>query len=272
MSERNGYRAGVPCWVDTFRADPDGAAGFYSELFGWETESRIAADSTQKYFVCKLRGRDVAAISSQPSKDVSSDWNTYIWVDGVDDVAAKVVEAGGTIAVEPFGSFDGGRMAVLADHGGAALGVWEPGAHRGAQLVNEPGAWAMSMLRTHDVEGSKRFYGTVFGWDTETFDAGEGEPTMWKLPGYVGGEPEQPVPRDVVAVMVPITGESVPGDEVPHWGVNFWVNDADAIAARAAELGGAVVAPPSDTPGFREAVIADPQGAALSVSQRIAES
>ncbi len=56
--------------------------------------------------------------------------------------------------------------------------------------------------------------------------------------------------------------------EVPtHWNVNLRVDDTDAIAAQAAELGGTVLAPPIDTPGFRSAVLADPQGAAFSVSQ-----
>ena len=50
------------------------------------------------------------------------------------------------------------------------------------------------------------------------------------------------------------------------WTVNFWVEDADAIAARAPELGGAVVAGAFDTAISRDAVIADPAGAVFSVS------
>ena len=38
-------------------------------------------------------------------------------------------------------------------------------------------------------------------------------------------------------------------------------------AARAPRLGGKVVVPPHDTPGFRSAVLADPRGAVFSVSQ-----
>jgi hypothetical protein len=29
MPERDGFIAGVPCWVDTSQPDPDAAAGFY---------------------------------------------------------------------------------------------------------------------------------------------------------------------------------------------------------------------------------------------------
>src|SRR5215218_386201 len=287
MSEHDEFQAGVPCWVDTFQQDPDSAVSFYAALFGWEVENRTASDSPRKYFVCKLHGRDVAGVGSRPSEDVPPDWNTYVRVDSVEEATAKAVEAGGSVALEPFDWLDGGRAAMLEDHAGAAFGVLEQGAHRGAQVVNELGAWAMSVLNTRDVEGSKRFYGAVFGWDTLTIDAGGRELTMWRQPGYVGGVPEQPVPPDVVAVMTPITGGGFPGDGrpglhpllvratedvAPHWSVNFWVPDADAVAAKAAELGGKVMVPPYDAPDFRVAVVADPQGAALTVGQPTAAS
>jgi len=282
MSEQDGYQAGVPCWVDTFQPDPDSAVGFYAQLLGWEVESQTASDSSRKYFMCKLRGRHVAGVGSQPSKEVPPAWNTYVRVDSVEEATAKAVEAGGSVVLEPFESLGGGRAAMLADHAGAVLCVLEPGAHRGAGLVNEPGAWAMSVLNTRDVEGSKRFYGAVFGWGTQTFDAGGGELTIWRLPGYVGGGPEQPVPRDMVAAMAQITGEGFPSvgqtglhpllvraveNMASHWNVNFWTHDADAAAAKATDLGGRVVVPPYDAPGFRALVVADLQGAMLTVGQ-----
>ena len=58
----------------------------------------------------------------------------------------------------------------------------------------------------------------------------------------------------------------------PHWSVNFWVPDADAVAAKAAELGGRVMVPPYDAPGFRATVVADPRGAALTVGQPTADA
>jgi uncharacterized protein len=51
------------------------------------------------------------------------------------------VKAGGSLAAEPFGSLDGGRMAIVSDPSGAVFGVWTPAAHRGAQRVNEPSAY-----------------------------------------------------------------------------------------------------------------------------------
>lgn len=73
------------------------------------------------------------------------------------------------------------------------------------------------------------------------------------------------MPRDVVAVMAPGAG-----GEPSRWNVNFWVHDADAVAAKATELGGSVVMAPSDGPGMRETVVADQQGVVLSMSQLLA--
>jgi uncharacterized protein len=57
-------------------------------------------------------------------------------------------------------------------------------------------------------------------------------------------------------------------DEAPsHRGVDFWIADPEAAVAKATELGGKVVNPPTESPGFRSAVLADPQGAVFTISQ-----
>jgi predicted enzyme related to lactoylglutathione lyase len=269
MSERNGYEAGVPCWVATVQPDPEEAVGFYTALFGWEASDLMPPGSAGSYFLCKLRGRDVAAVVSQHGAPAppAAIWATHVWVDSADEASRQATDAGGSVIGQPFDSPGGGRMAVLADPSGAVFCVWEPTEHRGAQLVNEPGAWAMSQLYTRDPEGSKAFYGAVFGWDTETFAMGDREISLWRVPGYVGGEPEQPVARDVVGAMAPMSSHQFPEDAPAHWSVDFWVDDADAVADRAGQLGGRVVAAPFATPVGRTAVLTDPQGAAFSVSK-----
>jgi predicted enzyme related to lactoylglutathione lyase len=271
MSERDGYQHGVPCWVDTGQPDAQAAVGFYTELFGWEVENAMPADSEGTYFMCRLRGRDVAAVGSQPPEagPPVPAWNTYVWVESADDTRAKVTDAGGSVVMEPFDVLDAGRMAVMSDPSGAVFSVWQANAHQGARLVNEPGAWSMNMLNTRDPEGAKAFYGAVFGWETEAFDLGGAPITLWRLPGYVGGEPQQPVPRDVIGVMAPMTSDGFPDDVPSHWSVDFWVDDVDAAADTAARLGGKVIAPPYEIPGapMRQAVLADPAGATFSVTR-----
>jgi uncharacterized protein len=269
LSERDRYQAGVPCWVASVHPDPEQAVAFYTEVFGWEAEETMGTNSPGRYYLCRLRGRDVAAVGSQRGGGASllPAWDTYIRVESADDTVTMATDAGGGVIMEPFDLLGAARMAVLADPAGAVFGVWQPGEHRGAQLVNEPGAWSMSQLNTHDPEGSRAFYGAVFGWESDTFDLGEGEITLWRLPGYVGGEPEQPVSREVVGAMVPTSGDRSPEDVPARWSVDFWVADVDATADKAAQLGGEVVGSPFDTSVGRTAVLADSQGAVFSVSK-----
>ena len=119
----------------------------------------------------------------------------------------------------------------------------------------------MSHLTTPDTERAAAFYGALFGWTTETFGEGDAAMTVFRLPGYVGGEPRQPVSREVVATMSAANGAGAPG-----WGVNLWDRDVDATTAKAVDLGGRALAAPFDTPMTRMAVLADPGGAAFSIA------
>jgi len=264
MSERERYPAGVPCWVETLQADPRAAVDFSRAVFGWEFAGpgRMPGDPPGQYFVARVRGRDVAGIGSLSDRSGPPipTWSTYVRVASADESAERVRSAGGSVLHGPFDALPAGRMAALADPAGAAFCVWEARAREGAQLVNEPRAWSMSLLHTVDPEGAKAFYSTVFGWRAEPFATGGAEMTLFRRPGYVGGEPQQPVPRDVVAVMMPMAGGGSPTAEWPHWSVNFWIENADRVALEAVRLGGTVVVPPHEMPGFRNAVLADPQG------------
>jgi hypothetical protein len=277
MPERDGYIPGVPCWIDTSQPEPEAAVDFYSGLFGWEFEDVMPPDSEGKYFIGRIRGGDVAAVGSQPEgAPPMATWNTYIWVEKADATASKAIEAGGKAMMEPFDVMDAGRMGVLADPEGAVFCVWQAKQHKGARIVNEPGSLNFNGLNTRDAENAKRFYGTVFGWQTLTLPGGF---ELWTLPGYgdylerdnpgireriaeLGGTPGF---EDVVASIQPIADEQ---QDVPaHWSVQFTVDDADAVAQKATELGGNVLVRPFDAPWARITGIADPGGAAFLASK-----
>lgn len=243
MSERDRYPAGVPCWVTVLQADVPAAQDFYGPLLGWRFAAPGGpADGSAPYVVARVRDRDVAGIGSLP-EGVRPAWITEVRVESAEAAARAAAAAGGTVVAEPMDLSPAGRLAVLADPAGSVVCAWEAGVREGAQVINEPGAWAMSTLHTDDPAGAVRFYGETFGWRPEPFGPPEAGVTLWRMPGYVGGEPQQPVPRDVVGVMAPLAG----GAE-PHWSVDFWVGDADATAAHAAELGGTVVVAPHTPP------------------------
>jgi predicted enzyme related to lactoylglutathione lyase len=76
--------------------------------------------------------------------------------------------------------------------------------------------------------------------------------------------------EDVVASVAAL-GDDEPG-ATSQWGVTFGVADADAIAARAADLGGEVLVAPFDAPWVRTTVIADPAGATFTATQFVPEN
>jgi uncharacterized protein len=282
MPERDEYIPGVPCWVDTSQPDPEAAVDFYSGLFGWEFEDALPPESEGRYFIARIRGGVVAAVGSIPeAMPQEASWNTYVAVESADETASKARDAGGNVVMEPFDVMDAGRMTVFTDPEGAAICAWQAKDMIGATVVNEHGSLNFNDLNTRDVEGAKAFYDSVFGWTT--VDVGGGT-EMWALPGY-GDHLERDNPgmrenmaemgapkgfEDVVASLNPIPGDQ-PGTPA-HWGVTFAVDDADAAAAKAAELGGKVIVPPFDAPWTRMTVLSDPQGATLIASKFVPEN
>jgi uncharacterized protein len=281
-SERDGYIPGVPCAVDTSQPDPEAAVGFYGGLFDWEFEDVMPPGSERRYFVARIRGLDVAAVGSIPADGPQAAmWNTYFWVDSADGTASKVRGAGGGVVSEPVDvPPDAGRTAVLTDPEGALFHVWEAKENRGAQLANEPGALNLNGLNTRDMDGAKGFYGPVFGWRTIDVNGLE----MWTLPGF-GDFLERDNPdlrkqfaeadapegfEDVVGTINPIPDDQ--SDTPAHWSVTFAVDDADATAAKATELGGKVIVPPFDAPWVRMTVIGDQQGATFIASKFVPEN
>jgi uncharacterized protein len=266
----------VPCWVGTSQPDPAGAARFYSGLFGWQAEDAMPPGAGTHYYMARIGGRDAAAISSQPpGAPPQAAWNTCIRVGSAGDAAARVRQAGGRVLSGPSDVLDAGRMGVFADPGGAVFCVWQPGSHRGPAAVNEHGAVNFNNLHTGDAGAARAFYGAVSG--RTTIDAGS---PMRALPGY-GDHLEELSPglragmkqmgapegfEDVVATILPREGGPA------RWSVTFAADDADAITARARELGGSVLAGPQNAPWVRSAVLADPAGAASAASQFVAEN
>jgi uncharacterized protein len=280
MLTRDTYPAGVPCWIDTAQPDPDAALSFYGGVFGWDFEERMPPGSPGRYAIARLGGRVVAGVGGPPTTppaaaDAPARWSTYVRVASADEAADAVVAAGGTVLTPAVDVGDAGRMAVIADPSGAELSLWQAGQRQGAEAVNEPGTWNWSDLHTHDVDGAAAFYGAVFGWEAMPVPE-MGGAVMWRLPGYGDHlatldpelrqrHAEGGVPAgfsDAVGWLIPAPD----GGDPPRWAVTFAVDDTDATAARAAELGGMAVVAPFNAGPARMATLRDPQGAVFTIS------
>lgn len=247
--ELESYEDGVPSWVDLNTPDLEASAAFYTSLFGWEAPQ--GSDEFGGYRTCLLRGKPVAGIGPQMSPGPVY-WSTYVNVADADATAARASARDGKILFGPTDVGPSGRLAIISDPQGGVIGLWQPDQHRGAEIVNEPGAFTWCELITPEPPLATEFYEPVFGWTHETHDMeGFGTYTEWK----VGGR--------TVAGMMP-TPEMLRGSP-PFWSVYFAVDDTDAAVARVAELGGTTLRPAMDAPPGRFAVVADPLGAAFTV-------
>jgi uncharacterized protein len=120
----------------------------------------------------------------------------------------------------------------------------------GTRTRYEPGTFSRVELFTTDPDDAKRFYGELFGWQTEG-----GSATATQDGRTVAAITEQPDRQRSAGVP-------------PHWLSSVTVASTDDSAARAAELGGSVHAGPFDLgDAARMAVVADPTGAMLGLWQ-----
>jgi len=119
------------------------------------------------------------------------------------------------------------------------------------EQYQQHGAFSWNELMTTDVPAAIGFYSELFGWTTEEY-TGAGVPyTIVKVAG-----------KEAAGMMkMPPEAQGMP----PAWGIYVTVDDVDATAKKAEELGGKILFPPTDIPTVgRFCVIQDPQGAVIS--------
>lgn len=122
----------------------------------------------------------------------------------------------------------------------------------------EPGTFCWVGLATSDPAAAERFYAGLFGWEAERISAGEaGTYTTLRRAAHD------------VAILYRQQPEARAAGAPPHWTSYISVEDADATATRAGELGGAAVfREPFDVlDAGRVAAITDPTGAIVSLWQ-----
>jgi predicted enzyme related to lactoylglutathione lyase len=114
------------------------------------------------------------------------------------------------------------------------------------------GAFCWVDLGTPDIDGARRFYPGLLGWEVE--DVADGTYTLCTLEGKT------------------VTGMHEHPEEgaAPHWDSYVAVSDVDATVSRARELGAEVTLEPMEVPGAaRMAAIRDPSGAPVSLWQAL---
>ncbi|RJQ83525.1 MAG: VOC family protein [Desulfobacteraceae bacterium] len=118
--------------------------------------------------------------------------------------------------------------------------------------LTKHGMISWSELMTSNLEAARKFYAQLFGWELERAPMQEMDYIMVKSNG-----------REIAGMMAtPPGAEATP----PNWGIYITVEDVDAAARKAQELGATVCVPPRDIPQVgRFCVLQDPQGAFFSI-------
>lgn len=252
MSDSN-PPAGRFVWHDLMAQDADKGRAFYTQLLGWTTTALDGGGTTMHIFSAGERQvADVVPLDA--AQGLPSHWTCYVSVPDADEAIRKAEAHGGTV-LQPAMDTPYGRMATLADPGGAQIKIialppgddmpadsWPPAA----------GTFCWFELMVPDPEAVKPFYQDIAGWAApEGMDMGE-MGTYWLFKR--GGE-------NVAGLMA-----RPPHVPVSNWTPYIAVDDVDASTARATELGATVMVPPQDVPGTgRFSILQDPVGAVIAL-------
>jgi uncharacterized protein len=254
MPTRDSAPFGAPIWIELFTSDVERGRAFYRELFGWTSED--PNPDFGGYFNFALNGVRVAGgMHNDGSANTPDAWNVYLAAEDADATAAATSAHGGQVYAPVMDVADLGRMAFLADAGGAAIGIWQPGTHTGFGVLAEPGAPAWFELHTRAYDATVQFYRDVFGWDTTTV----GDTPEFRYTTLGAGD-------DALAGIMDATA-FLPEGAPSQWSIYFAVDDADKALEQVVELGGSVVQPAEDTPYGRLATAADPTGVQFKLVQ-----
>jgi len=256
MAHVESHVPGSFCWLELAATEQNAAKQFYSSLFGWAIND-FPMGPGEVYTMFNLEGRNAAAAfnmnQQMRAQGVPPHWMLYMAVTSADDTAAKAGQAGGKVVAPPFDVFEFGRMAALQDPTGANFSVWQPKQHTGTGITAVPGTICWADLNTTDPARATAFYSGVFGWEIAPGQDNTGYLHIKNGAEFIGGIPP---------------AEHLPPNSPPHWMIYFYVEDCDAAAAKAKDLGAALhMAPSTIEKVGRMAIVADPQGAVFALFQ-----
>jgi len=246
-------------WYELHTNDPESAVRYYMSLLGWGTTVWEGGPTPYTMWT----NRDVPVAGLLPLQEHTGSlatrpgWLPYIGVPEVDAAADKATTLGAAVCLAPMSIASVGRMAVLTDPQGAVFALFTPDPNQSPQPERpaQLGEFSWHELATTDGEAGFRFYQALFGWvEKDVMDVGGG--MLYRL--Y--GRKETDLPLGGMYTM------PAEAHGLPAWVLYAVVPDADKGAAKAAQLGGKVIAGPMEVPGGDRVVqCLDPQGAMFAM-------
>ncbi|MFD5183779.1 VOC family protein [Streptomyces sp. NPDC058372] len=115
---------GSAAWFGLTTTDPDGARGFYGEVFGWQAR-RAAPGAGFPYTEWSLGGQPfggMTPVTEAFPAGMRPRWLVYVSVRDCDAAAARGARLGANVLLPPT-TIEPGRFSVLADPQGAMFAV-----------------------------------------------------------------------------------------------------------------------------------------------------
>jgi predicted enzyme related to lactoylglutathione lyase len=109
---------GAMCLNQLNTSDPERAAAFYTEVFGWRIE-KVGAEPAPYWGIWNGPGLN-GGMMALPAGAPVSHWLVYFATEDIDATAARISELGGRVVLPPM-PVPGGRIAVATDPTGAAF-------------------------------------------------------------------------------------------------------------------------------------------------------
>ena len=122
-SKNKSPKPGKFIWNELVATNEAAAKKFYTGLFGWKAQT---FGKGMSYTLFKQGKDGVGGMMKCPKPGLPAHWLPYVIVADVDQTVKKAKKLHAKICVEPFDVPTVGRIAVLADPQGAAIGVIKP--------------------------------------------------------------------------------------------------------------------------------------------------
>lgn len=248
-------------WYELVTPDPGAAKAFYEEVVGW-TMAPGSPETGDYGFVTAPDGAMVGGVlrlmPDSAEHGLRPGWLGYVGVNDCDAAARQVTERGGTVLMPPRDVPMAGRIALVADPGGAPFYLMTPAPPPGGgestafQPDSKPGHCGWNELLAGDARREIAFYTGLLNWSLP--DAMD----MGAMGQY------QFIAHDGVTVGAIMP--AMPQTPAPFWNHYFWVPSVSAAKARIEAAGGQIANGPHQVPGGGWIVSGiDPQGAFFSL-------
>lgn len=117
---------GAFSWTELLTGDPQAAAGFYGQLFGWKfDEMNMGGEGV--YRVAKVGDTAVGGIMKTPAAATGMPpmWCAYVTVADIDATLKQAAALGGKVVAPVMEVPNVGRFAVIADPQGATINLMQ---------------------------------------------------------------------------------------------------------------------------------------------------